>query len=107
MKRFLLALIVLMQYSSSVFAGIPISSLKGAGYSLFRHPDGVKDLFGELMNFAIDLIVACILVLIIAGIISTILKSILNLGKDETIKTFLYSGAFLLGLWFLLYVFIW
>lgn len=106
MKRFLLTLIITLHCCSLTFAG-KFDVLKGAGYTVYKHPDEAFGLLETLINFAIDLIVACIPILIIAGIISMILKSVFNLDKDDTIKTFLISGMILLGIWFLLYVFIW
>lgn len=80
------------------FAGKWDTAAKGI-YLIGKNPDKALSVVG----FLIDLFLMCIPVAILSGIVSMILKSVFDLDKEDTQKTFFLIGGILLGILLLLY----
>lgn len=98
MKRFLLIFIYVISYVPVTYAGKWDSVAKGI-YLIGKEPDKALSFVG----FLIDLFLMCIPVVIVAGIVSIILKSVFDLDKEDTQNAFLLIGGALLVILLLVY----
>lgn len=98
MKRSISALLLVGTTASAMYAGKWDSAARTI-YVAAKEPEKALSFIG----FLIDLFLMCIPVAIIAGIVSLILKSVFDLDKDDTAKSFCVIGGILLAICLLIY----
>lgn len=101
MKRLLTLLAIVGMSVSAVWAGKWDTAARAARttYLLVREPENAFSLLG----FLIDLFLMCIPVAIVAGIVTLILKSVMDLDSEDAQATFFVIAAILLVICLLVY----
>lgn len=98
MKRFFMILAVLGIASPAMWAG-KWDGVRMLAYQAGKHPEETMSVVG----FLIDLFLMCIPVAIVAGVVSIILKSVMELSKEDTQSAFFGIGGVLLAISLLVY----
>ncbi len=101
MRRLTTIFILISSSLPVLYAGKWDSAARLVG-SAIREPERALDLVG----FLIDLFLMCIPVAIVAGIASIILKSVFDMDKEDTQKSFFIIGGILLAICLLVYFFV-
>lgn len=98
MKRSISALLLVGTAAPTMYASKWDTATR-ALYLATKEPEKALSFIG----FLIDLFLMCIPVAIIAGIVSLILRSVFDLDKDDTAKSFCVIGGILLAICLLIY----
>ncbi len=98
MNRLLSISILITSCAPAIFAGKWDTAARGV-YEISKHPDEALTVVG----FLIDLFLMFIPAAIIGGIVTLILKSVFDLDKENTQKTFVLIAGVLLVIFLLVY----